>query len=75
MPIMTGNKRFFLSSWLAKASTKNADDLKVVSFVRTNALEIMGYGSAEKNRIRDFGNSRKTQRRRLHSGHAKIQDN
>jgi len=40
-----------------------------------NALEIMGYGSAEKNRIRDFGNSRKTQRRRLHSGHAKVQDN
>jgi len=40
-----------------------------------NALEIMGYGSAEKNRIRDFGNSRKTQRRRLHSEHAKVQDN
>jgi hypothetical protein len=31
--IMTEIK-VLLSSWLAKASTKNADDLKVVSFVR-----------------------------------------
>ena len=37
--IMTGIK-VLLSSWLAQASTKNTDDLKMVSCVRIKCVEM-----------------------------------